>query len=229
MQDRDLQADGGHEVGHARTRIRWELILLLFASGAALCLAAFLLDGNGWKGLGPSALLEIGVSVGLVGVLLIVERSLIAEIRKNQPIVKCYVRRRGQGTREWDTWAVARPEDILEFLIRFENPTDRAFRNVAVGNNLPKYLSYVEGSTELRCGAFPSGTSIESDNVIDGGIDVGHYEPGAVGYVMFSARVDPASAFERSGTHDVRNVGVVRPGDLAEQHNVSKVLLDVQS
>lgn len=229
MQDKALQVNGKHRTGYARTRIRWALVFLLFAVGVALCVAAFLLDGGGWKGLGPSALLEIGVTVGLVGVLLIVERSLVAEIRKSRPgvIVKCYVRMRGSS--EWDTWTVARPDDALEFLIRFDNPTDRTLKNVAVGNNLPKYLSYVEGSTELRCGAFPSGTSIESDNVTKGGIDVGHYEPGAVGYVLFAARVDPASAFERLGTYDVRNVGVVRPADLTEHHNIAKVLIDVRS
>jgi uncharacterized repeat protein (TIGR01451 family) len=229
--EKQLEDPGGYRADRGRTRIRWELVLLLFVAGGALCIAAFVVDGGGWKGLGPSALLEFGVTVGLVGVLVILERSLLAEIRRDRPdvIVNCYVRRTGQGKGAWDTWTVARPEDELEFLVRFENSSRRTLKNVTVGNNLPKYLSYVDGSTELRNGAYPSGVSVESDNVANGGIDVGHYGPGAVGYVLFAARADPVSAYENPRTYDIRNVGIARPKGLSEHFNIAKVLLDVRA
>lgn len=231
IHEKQLEDLGGYRAERNPTRIRWEIALLLFVVGGALCVTAFLVDGGGWKGLGPSALLEVGVTVGLIGVLVILERSLLAEIRRDRPevIVNCYVRRAGQGTGAWDTWTVARPEDKLEFLVRFENSARRTLKNVAVGNNLPKYLSYVDGSTELCNGAHPSGVSIESDNVSNGGIDVGHYGPGAAGYVLFAARADPASAFKKLGTYDIRNVGIARPEGLSEHFNIAKVLLDVRA
>lgn len=230
MHDGYLQAIESPGANPAPTRIRRGLVLLLFAAGAALCVAAFLADGSGWENLGPTALLEIGIAVGLVGVLLILERSLVGEIRRGRPKVRinCDVRREGQGSSAWDTWTEARPDDTLEFLIRFENSSDRTLKNVIVGDNLPKYLCYVDGSTELRNGAFPSGVSIESDNIAEGGIDVGHYEPGAVGYVLFAARTNPVSAYKRPGTYDIRNVGIVRAEGVDEHYNVAKVLLDVR-
>jgi uncharacterized repeat protein (TIGR01451 family) len=168
----------------------------------------------------------------LAGVLVILQRSLIREIRielREAVAVNCCVRKAGEGADAWDTWTVARPGDELEFLVKFENASDRTLRNVVVGNNLPKYMAYVGGSTELRNGAFPSGTPIRSDNIVHGGINVGNYHPGAVGYARFTALVDPIAVYEKGGTYDLRNVGIVRPEGLTEHYNVAKVLLDVQA
>jgi uncharacterized repeat protein (TIGR01451 family) len=186
---------------------RWWLIISLFLLGTVLCVAAFVADAHGWTGLGPSALLQFGGSIGLVGVLFIVERFLVRDItaRLREAItVNAFVRRSSDD--EWDVWTVARPGDTLDCMIRFHNSGDSTLKSVVVGDNLPHYVAYVPGSTWLKNGNHPSGISIDSDNISQGGIDVGHYGPGAVGYVRFAAKVDPLSAYPKLGTYDERSV-----------------------
>lgn len=190
------------------------------------------MDARGWDGLGPEALLEFGGSIGLVGALFLIEPLLVRQIRELQReavTVNVYVRRSGGGAEAWDVWTVVRPNEEVEYSVRFENVGDRTLRDVMVADNLPKYMSYVKRSTRLRNGANPLGLAIDNENITRGGINVGHYEPGAVGYVCFRAVVDPISAFEKIGTYDIRNVGVVRPAGVNEHHNIAKVLIDVPS
>lgn len=212
------------------TKPRWWLIASLSLTGVGLCVGAFLLDARGWVGLGPEALLEFGGSIGLVGALFIIEPLLVRHIRELQGevvTVNAYVRRSGGGAEAWDVWTVVRPNEELEYGIRFENVGDRTLRDVMVGDNLPNYMSYVKRSARLRNGANPLGVAMENENITRGGINVGHYEPGAVGYVCFRAVVASISAFEKIGTYDVRNVAVVRPAGMNEHYNIAKVLIDV--
>ncbi len=142
--------------------------------------------------------------------------------------VNKYVRHKGQDASAWKVSTTAKPGDELEYLIRFKNEGNTQLRDVKVGDNLPKYNSYVNGTTMLQNGENPNGVKITSDNITKGGIDVGHYNPGAVGYVWFGAKLDPISAYEKCGTYDVRNVGVVRPAGMNEFYNTAQVLIDVE-
>lgn len=141
--------------------------------------------------------------------------------------VNAYVRAVGEGPRAWRTTAVVDPGDEVEFMIRYENTSGRRLEDVAVANNVPKYIAYVPGSTKLKNGANPNGVDISSENLTHGGISVGRYQPGAVGYVFFRGRVDPMPAFGKLGRYDVRNVGVVRPEALNAFYNTARILIDV--
>lgn len=142
--------------------------------------------------------------------------------------VNKYVRHTGEGADAWSTATDAEPGDKLDYLIRFKNEGNTKLEDVAVGDNLPKYNSYVNGTTNLRNGANPNGLHISSDNITKGGIDVGNYMPGAVGYVWFTAKLDDKHAYEKCGVYDIRNVGVVRPKGMNEFYNTAKVKINVE-
>lgn len=142
--------------------------------------------------------------------------------------VQKFVRHAGQTSADWKASTNAKPGDDLEYLIEFKNEGNTRLNNVVVGDNLPKYNVYVNGSTNLRNGANPNGIKITSDNITKGGIDVGHYMPGAVGYVWFKVKIDPVTAFEKCGQYDVRNVAVVRPEGMNEFYNTAQVLINVE-
>lgn len=203
----------------------------MLSIGLGLVAVAYISDNPDEGGIGPSVLLEFGASIALVGAIFILEPLLVrhvarvAERPREDVSVQVYVRKRGAGTDDWDNWTIARPGDELEYMIRFKNEGTHTLRTVMVGNNLPKYHNYLPGTTGLRNGAFPAGVEIESDNITRGGIDVGHYDSGAVGYVRFAATLDPINAFAKLGDYDVRNVGVVRPAGMNEHFNVAKVLI----
>jgi uncharacterized repeat protein (TIGR01451 family) len=218
----------GEQSGSPSACSGWWLILALFVVGAGLCVAAFVTDAHGWGGLGPSALLQFGGSIGLVGVLFIIERSLLHEIRTLGDVVTLNVHVRRPDEDEWDEATIARPGEQIEYMIRFTNAGDTTLKDVVAAANLPRYLAYVAGSTWLRNGAHPTGIRITSDDLSGGGIVVGSYEPGAVGYVRFALDVDPLSAFEGVGfPYVTRVVGIVRPAGMNEHYNVAKALIDV--
>jgi hypothetical protein len=113
-------------------------------------------------------------------------------------------------------------------MIKFKNEGNTQLNNVMVGDNLPKYNAYVNGSTKLNNGANPNGLDITNDNITKGGINVGNYLPGAVGYVLIKVKLDPIQAYPKCGAYDVRNVGVVRPAGMNEFYNTAQVIINVE-
>lgn len=154
--------------------------------------------------------------------LLTEEATELAEITTNT-----YVRRHGADREAWTTQLVSEPGDELECQVRFANVGKTKLRDVAVGVNIPPYAAYKEGTTQLRNGAFPDGVAITNDNITRGGIDVGNYHLGAVGYVMIGLQLDPMPAYERLSTYDLRIVGIVRPAGMNEFYNTAAIAVDV--
>jgi uncharacterized repeat protein (TIGR01451 family) len=139
--------------------------------------------------------------------------TVIVQVRSYADAVSVnkYVRHVGEGASDWSTSTTAEPGDDLEYLIRFENEGNTILNNVMVGDNLPKYHTYVEDTTNLQNGNHPDGIAISNNNITRGGINVGNYSPGSVGYVWFTSRLDTIEAYERCGEYELANVGVVRP------------------
>lgn len=149
-------------------------------------------------------------------------------VRADVVSVNKFVRHKGQGSDAWKTETTAKPGDKLEYMIKFRNEGNTQLNDVMVGDNLPKYNSYVENSTNLKNGANPNGLHITNNNITRGGINVGNYMPGAVGYVWFEAALDPIQAYPKCGVYDIRNVGVVRPAGMNEFYNTAIVKINVE-
>lgn len=142
--------------------------------------------------------------------------------------VNKYVRHAGEGADDWETSTEAKPGDDLEYKIRFKNEGNTQLDDVVVGDNLPKYHEYISGSTKLYNGNHPDGMNISSDNIHQGGINVGNYGVGSVGYVIIRVKLADENAFEKCGVHDLRNVGIVRPKDMVDHYNTAQVLVKVK-
>ena len=149
------------------------------------------------------------------------ESTVTVLVRVRADVVSVVKEVRKLGEKTWVTQNSAKPGETLEYRIRFKNEGNTTLRNVVVGDNMPAHVTYVPGTTKLLNGANPTGISISSNNITTGGIDVGNYEPGAVGYVWFQAKIDP----NLKGNYDLTNVGVVRPEGMNEHWNkaVTKV------
>lgn len=135
--------------------------------------------------------------------------------------INVFSRRQGGDEHDWATSIEVDPGDRVEHLLRFENFGETVLEDVAVGANLPDYTAAIDGTTWLANGNNPEGILLSSDNITTGGIDVGSYAPGAVGYVMFAVEVDPVGAYERCGTYSLRTVGIVRPAGMNEHYNTT--------
>jgi uncharacterized repeat protein (TIGR01451 family) len=128
-----------------------------------------------------------------------------------------------EGASTWSTSITAKPGDTIAYLITVKNEGTTTLNNVIVRDSLPPKLDYIEGSAKLTDSIHPSGVTV-SDNVINGGINVGNYEPGALAYVRLSAVV-PATATE-GGLYTFTNIGVGKADGLGEFYNTAKVAVN---
>lgn len=142
--------------------------------------------------------------------------TILVRVRAASVSITKQVRKLGETT--WNVTNNAQPGDTLEYLITFKNQGNTVLQNVKIGDNMPAHVTYVPGTTMLKNGANPSGIKITSDNITTGGIDVGNYNPGAVGYVWFQAKINKDLA---PGCYDFKNVGVVRPQGMNEFYNTA--------
>ena len=96
---------------------------------------------------------------------------------------------RHAGDKEWQDIITANVGDKVEFQIEYQNISDEWQNNVVIRNILPPNLSYISGSTKIKNSSHPNGATVNEDHIIDDGIQVGDYSPGANVYVMFTAEV----------------------------------------
>lgn len=132
--------------------------------------------------------------------------TILARVKAQGVSLTKQVRKAGET--EWKTETSANAGDTLEYQIRFKNEGNVRLNNLDIVDNLPPHVTYVPGSTMLKNGAFPDGIKITSDKIVDGGINVGNYDPGAVGYVKFQVTVN--KDFTVNGCYDLKNVAAVR-------------------
>lgn len=153
--------------------------------------------------------------------------TIQVRVRADVVSVNKYVRHVGQSAADWKLSTTAKPGDDLEYKIRFKNEGNTQLNDVMVGDNLPKYNAYVNGTTKLYNGNHPDGMAVTTDNINKGGVNTGNYSSGASAYVIIRVKLDPIKAYEKCGQYDVRNVGVVRPAGMNEFYNTAQVLINV--
>ncbi|HET7630485.1 MAG TPA: hypothetical protein VFK03_03865 [Candidatus Saccharimonadales bacterium] len=150
----------------------------------------------------------------------VLARVKASEVKVNK-YVSSYDEDHNPSNNDWKLTNSAKPGGKLDYMIRFENKGNTVLNDVVVGDNLPDYMQIIPGSTYIINGNHKDGIAAGSDHVINGGIDVGDYNPGAAGYVVFSVQIDPISKFAKCGVYTLKNVGVVRPKGMNEFYNTA--------
>lgn len=136
--------------------------------------------------------------------------TIKVKVSKADVAIDKYVREVGET--DWSTDISVDPGAEVEYLIEVENTGGTNLENVSVGDNLPNYVSYVEGTTQYANASTSfEPTDLGSDNIVSGGVDIGSYTPGSNAFVMFRADIDPVGAYDYCGAYVLRNVGIVRP------------------
>lgn len=94
-----------------------------------------------------------------------------------------------EGEKEWKENVDAKVGDKVQFLIEYDNTSkDDVHRDVMIKDILPKNLRYVPGSTKLYNDTY-DGATVNEDNIVTTGINIGHYAAGSNGLVVFTAEV----------------------------------------
>lgn len=143
------------------------------------------------------------------------------QARVRIPAVKVVKQSRVKGAnQQWSNNNTAKPGDTMEYLITYQNIGNTKQENVVVRDNLPPKMQYVAGTTYLTNSTNPNGVKYNSDNITNGGIVIGGYNPGAGAYVKLEVKVPNADQLA-CGKTEFRNVGVVRPEGMNEYYNTA--------
>lgn len=143
------------------------------------------------------------------------------QARVRVPAVKVVKQSRVKGAnQQWSNNNIAKPGDTMEYLITYQNIGNTKQEDVVVRDNLPPKTSYVPGTTYLTNSTNPNGVKYNSDNIANGGIVIGGYNPGAGAYVKFDVKLPEAKDLA-CGKTEFRNVGVVQPKGMNEFYNTA--------
>lgn len=125
------------------------------------------------------------------------------------------VRLVGSGDDSWQKESAAEIGDTVEFQIIYENTDDFTQEDVIVRSVLPENLEYVTGTTMLYNTNHPNGLLLDTDAVVDNGINIGAYTAGSNAYIRFTAKVvDNSLAW---GSNTLVNWGRSSVGETVQQ------------
>lgn len=112
------------------------------------------------------------------------------------------------GANKYGETVAAKPGDLVDFRIRYQNTGDIQQDNVMVIDSLPAGLNYVAGTSTLITSKTPDGAKI-SDNVTGKGVNIGSYAPTGAGYVNFTAKVSENDKLPVCGVNTLTNTATV--------------------
>ncbi len=117
-----------------------------------------------------------------------VEESVTVLVRLLADVVATDTSVRQAGLPPWRNGVTATPGDEVEVLVSPRNAGNTEVQNLSVGCRLPDFLALQPGTTRVATAQTPEGEPY-NDNIATGGIDIGHYAPGANAYATFKARI----------------------------------------
>lgn len=153
------------------------------------------------------------------------QETITVQARVRASVVSINKQVKIEGTNNaWQAAIDAAPGQTVAYLITIKNEGNTSLTNVMVRDAMPPRMDFVEGSAVLRNSNFPNGTAL-SDLLIQGGVNVGNYAPGGVGYVRFTAVV-PAAVDRCMDNYRFNNAGIVRPEGMGDFSNYAEVIVD---
>jgi hypothetical protein len=124
-----------------------------------------------------------------------------------------------------DTLAPVQPASTVRFLLTYRNGSSAVQNQVVLRANLASRTLLVPDSACLYDVSHPQGLQMASNDVDQGGFDVGNFGAGASAYLLFSVAMPPTNDLE-CGETTIRTVGVARPEDKNEYDNTAETVVE---
>jgi uncharacterized repeat protein (TIGR01451 family) len=96
---------------------------------------------------------------------------------------------RKSGDTSWSKSVNVNKGDTVDYEINYQNTGDTNEDNVVVNDYLPAGLTYVPNSTYIKNSTNPNGLQLPDGITASAGINIGDYNPQALAYIKFSAKV----------------------------------------
>lgn len=140
------------------------------------------------------------------------------------------------GNNNWSSTVNAKPGDTIEYQIEYDNVAGNTQSDVIVKDTMAKNtaslisngstsgstatenaastvgLDYVKGSASLKNGNFPNGKTVDNDEWVSKGLNIGSYAVGANAKVTYQAKVPDESKLQ-CGENTFENVAIVETAD----------------
>ena len=111
-----------------------------------------------------------------------------------------------KGANTWQNNVVAKPGEIVDFRIGYDNTGSMQQDEVVVKDALPTGMTYVPGSTSLKNAKAPNG-SAQADAVATNGLNIGSYAAKSNAYVTLSAKV--GQELQKCGVNELINTATI--------------------
>lgn len=111
-----------------------------------------------------------------------------------------------KGENKWQDKIVAKPGEVVDFRIGYDNTGSMQQDNVVVKDALPVGMSYVGGSTVLKSAKVPSGAT-QPDAVATNGLNIGSFTANSNAYVTLSAKV--GEELQKCGVNELVNTATI--------------------
>jgi hypothetical protein len=121
--------------------------------------------------------------------------------------------------------APVNPGETLAYIITYENLSKTVQDQVIVRVMLMGSVLLLPGTTKVADGSHPKGISIPSNDVDEGGIDLGNFESGATAYVTFQVAMPGADDLQCGWTTEASKAIVTLEGEAG--YHYSYVYADV--
>lgn len=108
------------------------------------------------------------------------------------------------GTNEWKDNITAKPGDMLEYRIGYDNVGQARQDNVIIKDQMSKKISYIKGSSMIKNATYPKGKSV-SDKVVMQGMNIGNYTAKSNAFIFYKAKV-PAEKDLACGVNNLENI-----------------------
>ena len=128
------------------------------------------------------------------------------------------------GENKWVEEYKAKPGETVDFLVEYKNTGETEQSNVTLRDQLPKGLTYVNGSTKYGNATYPNGTKASDGITTSTGINVGKYAPGANAWAIFSAKVDENDKLEKCATNKLVNKATVSTGGYKKEDEANVIV-----
>jgi uncharacterized repeat protein (TIGR01451 family) len=112
------------------------------------------------------------------------------------------------------------PATVLKYLVTYQNSSRLEEDQVYVKATIPPGTYFVPGSTRLFNQSNPKGTLLTSNNLTQGGVVIGNYNPLGGAYVEFSVAL-PESSDVACGWTNYRLVAAIGGHGVDSVHHVS--------
>ncbi len=134
---------------------------------------------------------------------------------------------RKSGETEWKETVAIKAGDVVDYQIRYTNTGGSAQNSVVVVDKLPAGLTLVPNSTFLK-NSNHNTNDFKPENqtgIVSGGLSIGNYAAGGVGYVKFSAKASDMTQL-KCGANTLKNWAYGSPAGSPSASDDADVTID---